>query len=1373
MTINDGEILQDIHGSLGNADKAGILVAVADGEPDEHSGIANGSEAIHPEATSNTSTLTSRDELQTAEYWREALASCECVPYPALPPFVDQPVADKVAEYQFSQPKKLLDGVTISTLVRAAWALITGRMTDSDDVVFGVPVSGRTAPLTTIPVRVKLIDNQKVWEYLKIVQQQAINMIPFERAGLDQIAKISSDCQKACMFQTLLVIQPQENSGAQEALRVWQDGNQLRHYGLIIQIQIANAQIKATATFDPRAIEPWLALKLLHRLEFVIQQLNNASPEMALTDIGIVPPQDVEQIWEWNSAVPTAVERCIHDIVLERTLAQPNAPAVCAWDGELTYRELDDLSIQIASHLVEFGVGPEKVVPLCFEKSMWTVVAMLAVLKAGGAFVLLDPALPENRVRNICQQVHAEIGITSASYESRLSPFTLQTVVLSRQTLESRYPKILPQIRKASPSNAAYIIFTSGSTGEPKGCVIEHRSYCSAAFGHGTVLGMSNSTRSLQFGSYNFAGAIMEMVMTLIYGGCVCIPSEEDRGSNLAQAIGKLNANWAFLTSTVLAFLNPQDVPSLRTICVGGEPIRSSQIREWAPKVHLRQTYGSAETAAVVSSASLSASSAVTNVGKATTARLWIVDPANVNQLVPIGAPGEVVLEGPVIGRHYIGEPEKSSRAFINVPSWRAALGPCTTLSRFYRTGDLATYRSDGSIELLGRKDTQVKLRGQRIELGEIEHQTRLSSSDVKEVAVELTVVGDRSNKGPQLVGFLVIGPSQEKINGEGLNCDERTRTVIQSVRTRLESVLPHYMVPSVFLPISTLPLTASGKTDRRRLREIGSKISAQQLEELQMRAEGQKRQPTTQVEQLLQKIWSQVLKIDPASIGLDDSFFQLGGDSITALKVVGEARKVGINLTMADIFRQDTLAELAHQQPLNIVQVSQQFDQDVLVEPSTKTSLLEEIDSLNIGIRSKDVADIYPVTSVQEMLLGASIRSGRLVDYFYIDIGSNLNLSVLENSCKRTLERFSILRSCFLRLREKSWQVVVRQVSQAFRVQDVSGDMDEYFQEFCPRDVKELSLTQPLMAFILLKHKVQGMRLVLRISHAQYDAFCVPLIFQSLFDDDNKTATSDTSSFSTLMSYASRRRPQSIAYWRELLQGSHPTFIRPKLHLPGSTQSSNPEMIVIQADAHLPHRLTKITAATIVGTAWAVLLSRISGTTDIVYGQVVAGRNAAIPGVEKIIGCCLNIIPVRVSLSSSGTVAELAHAVQEQFLALGEADTLSFGDIIKNCTDWPAGSSFQSVIHHRNIDENPEIQTSVGVSRMQSFSNRLIPPCIFVISASRGDYIDVRLVANTHIIAMETANVLHGGLVHIIEELGSCMHKSLSSWMDSIELAV
>ncbi|KAI1175539.1 hypothetical protein F4777DRAFT_549665 [Nemania sp. FL0916] len=851
---------------------------------------------------------------------------------------------------------------------------------------------------------------------------------------------------------------------------------------------------------------------------------------------------------------------------------------------------------------------------------------------------------------------------------------------------------------------------------------------------------MSSGTRALQFGSYNFAGAIMETLMTLMYGGCVCIPSTEDRATALAQVIRRLDANWAFLTSTVLALLRPEEVPSLRTICVGGEAIRHSQIKEWAPSAHLRQTYGSAETAAVVASSNLDPLAAVTNVGIPTTAKCWLTHPADINRLVPIGAPGEIVFEGPVIGREYIGNPEKTTQAFVSAPSWRGAFGTPAASSRFFRTGDIATFRSDGSLQLHGRKDTQVKIRGQRVELGEIEHQARLASPRLKEVAVDLATINGRSSV---LVCFIVLRASEEALEN-----------IVATMRRQLQDVLPLYMVPSFFFPTSALPLTVSGKLDRRRLREMGATMAAEQQVKSQSALGDQNSQPTTEIERQLQAIWSVVLKMEPKSIGINTSFFQLGGDSVSAMKVVTEARKSDMTLTVKDLFQRDTIAELAGQTLAHSPSSSQQSHEDL--SDGSSLSALSKLDLAGVDVDASNVEDIYPLTGVQELLVSAAIATKQMADYFILSLDSHgLDLQKLEASCIKIMQRLPILRSCWLNIGDQFRQVILRTVPNAFRTVSVPSETPAACQEFCLNDLRSVLSTQPTAAWILVKQDNGSIKLVLRAMHAQYDAFSIPIIFQAVMDDYVGKDTLSQPRFSSYLSYISHQRPKSITHWKKALKGCNFTPLAPHMTLSPESLASPPAIVIARSEAHVPNRPARITAASLVRVAWAAVVARLTGNNDVVFGYVVAGRNAHLPEVEKIVGCCLNILPERVNFSSSMTAGELLRENQEQIFKMGDADSLNCFDILKKCTNWPVEATYDSILHHRAVDTEPEIRMpGGGVSRVQTLNFPVMPPFLFVVSVSKGDRFNLELIGNTHLVSPETAQKMIDDLARLVEKL-------------------
>ncbi|KAI9147152.1 Nonribosomal peptide synthetase dtxS1 [Paramyrothecium foliicola] len=1242
--------------------------------------------------------LVGLQDVEVESYWQQYLVDGSFALFPALPSSVQEPSTDSISEVKFPFVQTH-NTATPSILVRAALGVLLSQYSGSNDVVIGATVSGRNTPvagveeliaptIATVPVRIRVDKETDVTKYLETLQEEATDMIAHEQTGLQRIAKISEDTRNACKFQTLLVVHTgeEEELEGKDILGTWQaaaNQESFTTYAVTFECYLAASTITIKASYDSRIVDTWKMDQMLQRFGNLLQRLASAEPSQTIRAVCEVTKSDAVVLSTWNTpSKQLLVEKCIHELIAEHAQQEPSAPAVQAWDGKLTREDLDGLSSQLSHHLVSLGVGAEIVVPICSEKSKWTVVAMLSVLKAGGAFVLLDPGLPDTRIQALCKKVKATVSLTSTACKSRLQSFVETTIAVSSDLFEA-LPTNKPSLQVSTqPSNAAYIIFTSGSTGEPKGVIIEHQSYCSAAIQHGPRMNMGSDVRALQFGSYNFAGAVMEQLMTLIYGGCVCIPSEEDRGARLAETINKLDANWAFLTSTTLASLSPEIVPSLRTICIGGEPIRAAQIQQWAsgPQIMLRQTYGSAETAAVVSSSHIQIASSTSDVGKPTAGIYWIVDPSDHNQLLPIGAPGEVIIEGPTIGRGYLSDPERSAAAFIDAPTWRSQFGPSGKGSRFYKTGDLAAYTRDGSIELLGRKDMQVKLRGQRIETGEIEYHAKLAADSIKQAVVELATVQSSASSNPELVCFLTIETkhgfadySSFQNEHDRHNIEEATK-VIRNTQVWLEGRLPHYMVPSILIPISQIPLTISGKTDRRRLKQIASELSKQELNLLRAATWGQKRSPTTAAEHRLREMWSQVLNLSVAEIGLDDSFFRLGGDSISAMKLVGIAHKEGLDLTVSDIFRQPVLAAQAKNQSNSTVRIQSEIVApfSLLLDQLREEDLLRDLAGL-CGVATDLIEDAYPCTPLQEGLL--SLTGKRCGDY--------MMQAVLELPESMDEDHFKTAWETMVRL-TPMFRTHIVQHSSLGLVQVVCRETIEWehatnLEDYLQKDKSlPMGLGDRLSRFCLIASGLKATRsLVWSVHHATYDGWSFPLSVELAAKAYEGLPLGDQIGFNAFVKQVlGVNRLEAENFWRK--QMSEPEFA-PFPTLPTSNHAPRANDMV-ETSFPLPVK-TELTTSTLLRGALAIIISQYTSSTDVIFGVTVSGRNAPVEGIEKIIGPTIATVPVRIQTPTKLPVPEYLHQIQQQstdMMAYEQTGLHKIARIDENCR---SGVSFQTLL--------------------------------------------------------------------------------------------
>lgn len=595
-----------------------------------------------------------------------------------------------------------------------------------------------------------------------------------------------------------------------------------------------HSKLHANLAFSSPEMSKEFATSLLHSLNKVVASIYRSST-IALEALDMCSDLDLILLQKYTKEVSESHEVLLHDMALEHARLTPDAPAICSWDGNFSYKELDDLTSRLAVHLIGVGVSPETFVLSCFEKSAFAIIARLAILKAGGAYISIDASDPPTFLDSVISRAGVTVMLTSPEYASNYTSLISKIISITGDMLKELPQASGPACSTVQPGNACLILFTSGSTGQPKGIIQEHRSYATAIRDYNKVLGLGRHSRVFQFDDYAFDISNNDYLTALTAGGCCCVPTAEKTLAGLVENINKMKANMSFMTPTIAIQLAPQDVPSLELLCVGGEPMSNDLIMKWGPHVKLVNQYGMGEAATFCAYNDNPKAGHNAVVGKSGSGAIWIANPSSPERPVPVGAVGEILIEGPHLSRGYLDDLcQKPDVGFLStVPQWIAELHPSrASTTRIYRSGDLGRYLHDGTVEHMGRKDTLLKLNGGRVESTEVEYVMRktLSPGDftVVDMLGEIDGVDD-----PKLVAFVYLadnptnllpGIPDKEMSFLPITNRFRASALVERMRHEIDSTLPKHMMPNLFILVDRIPRTRSNKLDRRKLHQIAQK---------------------------------------------------------------------------------------------------------------------------------------------------------------------------------------------------------------------------------------------------------------------------------------------------------------------------------------------------------------------------------------------------------------------------------------------------------------------------------------------------------------------------------------------------------------------
>ncbi|EOA91572.1 uncharacterized protein SETTUDRAFT_85461 [Exserohilum turcica Et28A] len=1019
-----------------------------------------------------------------------------------------------------------------------------------------------------------------------------------------------------------------------------------------VTLNLQQDTLHATSTWQTTAMARHQAVSQLHFFASILDTLFQ-DIDHSLSTFRTVSEDELDELWSWNTPLQPELRFCMHEKVSEQAALNPNKIAIDAWDGTLTYQQVEDYSTKLAQLLRLLDDSPDRIIPVLFEKSRWTSVAVLAIMKAGACFALLDPAQPEGRLRAVVQQVNAKLFISSTAQS------TLATRVAPAATIipisESKFAKIyepyaaeqpnttLPSV---SPDQPLYIQFTSGSTGIPKGCILTHSQYTSGAIPRAAAVGYHPHSRVLDFASYAFDVCIDSMLCTLAHGATLCTPSDERRMNDMSGAMRDIRVTFAGMTPSVARTLDVDILDHLESIALGGEGVSTSDAMSWGQRTRVVNAYGPSEATVGATINDNVAAKPYITMGKRKGCAIWLTDPENHNKLVPVGAVGELLIEGPIVGNGYLNNPAKTKEVFIEDPEFllKGSKRYPGRHGRIYKTGDLVRFDPDGDGEpiFVGRQDQQIKLRGQRIELAEIEFNMQKHLPADTQLAAE--VIKPSGGGEQTLVAFIV----EQKKNGmrhlDGNifgSFTNKFQSALKDMTKQLFVDLPSYMIPSAYIPLWKMPLLVSCKTDRKRLREIGASVTRQDLRRFNS-AVSEKKEISTEMELKLQSLWAKLLGGE-ADFSANDNFFSMGGDSLKAMRLVAAAREEGLVLSVPDIMLNPTLSAMAEKaKPVSADDTNEVAAFSMIGEDWSAEAAREESARL-CGVDAANVEDMYPCTPLQEGLIALSAKfQDAYVAQRVATLPSEIALR-LKQAFDTAVQGSPVLRTRIVNVSGRGLFQVVLKDGQLVR--EHGADTAEYLRQ----DRKEpMDLGTALFRYGLVKETGSGKAsFIITMHHAIYDGWSMPLVFDHVNRAFNGLHTERPASFKHFIKHLISLDPADAQqYWKGRLDGVSPHQFPPLPHKGYTTQADSllEHYVTVPTSAH-----SKLTLATIIRGAWALVSSLYMGHVDIVFGETLTGRSAPVHGIEQIEGPMITTVPIRVRLGLDRPIAEYLQSVHAQ----------------------------------------------------------------------------------------------------------------------------
>ncbi|MDF5726915.1 MAG: amino acid adenylation domain-containing protein [Rhizonema sp. PD38] len=1233
--------------------------------------------------------------LQTQlNYWQKQLAEVPPLlelftdkPRPSVQSFRGRSIFLQLNQDLTQKLKRLSQesGTTLFMTLLAAFTLLLSRYSGQEDIVVGSVIANRNRreiePLigffvNTLGLRTNLQGNPTFLELLNRVKQVTLDAydhqdLPFEKL-VDELG-VERSLSHHPLFQVAFGLQnetqeKQEIPGLTLTPFKWENTTTLFDLSLIFRETpqgFTGEWEYATDLFEAKTIQ-----RMAGHFEVLLKRIVD-NPNQPINTLPLHTEDECQQLQIWNQTqTDYPLNQTLVDLFEAQVAKNPDNIALVFESQHLTYQQLNQKANQLAHYLIQnHQIQPNTLIGICIERSLEMIIGVLGILKAGAAYVPIDPNYPQERIQWILQDSGTSLLLTQSFLTETLPLTQLKhpcQVICIDQTDFCFALTNNPSLQ-STPDNLAYVIYTSGSTGRPKGVMIEHRGVTNLALASAQTFQVQPQSRLLQLASLSFDISVGEIAPTLATGACLYLAKKETLlpSQIFVDFLGEHKISHLIIPPSVLSVLPSATLPDLQTLVVGGEACPAELVAQWAPGRHFFNGYGPTESTVGTAIALCQPNGKKPLIGKPLpNIRIYILDAHN--QPLPLGTPGELCIAGVGLARGYLNRPDLTAEKFIEIDLFGKN-------ERIYKTGDLARWGDDSNLEYLGRIDEQVKLRGFRIELGEIES-FLLQHPSVKESVVILY----ETDSNPRLIAYVTA--------------EEKSLNLGSELKDYLKTRLPKYMVPSQILVLDKLPLTPNGKLDRRALPTPNIAATS----DLEM--------PVTSTETLLASLWQGLLKVK--SVGRRDNFFELGGHSLLATQLITRIRdSFGVELPVRKIFEQSVLSELAWE--------IDKAGSSVALPPIT---LQPENEPKTLSFAQSRLWFLAQLEGT-----GTSATYNMPIAF---QLDGNLNVEALRSSLTYLLQRHTSLRTYFPAL-EGEPQVVVKNVEDIevlviadlqeldsqTQIQTIQHLADTHAQE--PFDLN----TGSLFRAKLLQLSQQKNIMLINIHHIISDGWSMGVFKREWEQAYAAYAAGSAPNLSPLpiqySDYAAWQRSwlqgeilsNQENYWKQQLGDASRLLELPTDHPRPAQQSYQGGREEYRLSSELTEKLKilsqqqGVSLFMILLTAFNILLSRYSRQEDLCVGTAIANRTHSY--TEGLIGFFVNTLVLRSKIHPERGFSELLQQIRQTCL-----DAYAHQDI-------PFEYLVEQLQPERSLSQNPLFQVMIVLQNAEGAGKNVSLPGI------------------------------------------------------------